>query len=370
MTERPTKTAGTRITQLDGLRGVASLVVVIHHVLLLEPALAVAYVGGEVAVPPWARLLTVTPLHLLWDGPAAAVVFFVLSGFVLTRPLLKDRMVDLSWWLAYYPQRLTRLYVPTWCSVLVALAWIWLFPRRPVGSGWLAGHAEPWQQGVVPDLTLLWGSSPNNSVLWSLQWEVWFSLLLPVFVALALLGRRFPWLVGGGALALLYVGGLKLDIEALAYLPTFLLGALLATNFERVLSHVTRGRQPLLLLAGLGLLNLPWWPVHVPARPAVQALGGVLVVVALLGEGPVSTFLRRPAVQWLGSRSFSLYLTHEPMVVSLGNLGLHDPALTLLVCIPLSLALAEAFFRLCERPSHRLSRGVAARVLAGLGVAS
>lgn len=74
-----------RLPALDGLRGVAALVVVAFHVLLLSPSFAdraEAGPGLRPADPSW--WLTHAPLYLLWAGQQAVFLFFVLSGFVLT----------------------------------------------------------------------------------------------------------------------------------------------------------------------------------------------------------------------------------------------------------------------------------------------
>lgn len=67
-------------------------------------------------------------------------------------------------------------------------------------------------------------------------------------------------------------------------------------------------------------------------------------------------------MHWLGSRSFALYLTHEPLVVSLQNLLWQLPRAMVIGGIGGSLLLAEAFFRLVEKPSHQFSRLVGRRV--------
>lgn len=86
----------------------------------------------------------------------------------------------------------------------------------------------------------------------------------------------------------------------------------------------------------------------------LQVAGAGRLILAALGclDRP----LRRPAVQWLGTRSFSLYLVHEPVVVAVGYLtGWTSPAV-LLLTVPVSLGLAEVVFRIVERPAHRLAR--------------
>ena len=93
-----------RVVSLDGLRGLAALVVMVHHGLLTWPALAAQYDGPNRGSGTW--WLTFTPLHLIWAGTEAVVVFFVLSGIVLTRPFLLRRG---GGWPAYYGRRLLRL---------------------------------------------------------------------------------------------------------------------------------------------------------------------------------------------------------------------------------------------------------------------
>ena len=68
------KPAGGRVAGLDGLRGIAALVVVIHHALLTQPQLAGVYLGHYPnAGGNW--VLTETPAHLLWGGHEAVREF-------------------------------------------------------------------------------------------------------------------------------------------------------------------------------------------------------------------------------------------------------------------------------------------------------
>ena len=77
----PHRPAAVRLIELDGLRGLAAVVVLIHHILETVPALA--EVGARPGVVPtgtFNRILTQSPLHLLWAGHEAVLIFFVLSG--------------------------------------------------------------------------------------------------------------------------------------------------------------------------------------------------------------------------------------------------------------------------------------------------
>src|SRR4051812_11447586 len=92
-----------------------------HHGLLLFPRFADTYLANG-QVPVTGSVLwwfTATPLKVLSAGGEAVTVFFVLSGVVLTLPVLSR--VDFDW-VAYYPRRVVRLYVPAAVSVLFATA--------------------------------------------------------------------------------------------------------------------------------------------------------------------------------------------------------------------------------------------------------
>ena len=85
----------SRITSLDGLRGAAALVVVIYHVFLVQPSLAAPHLDPNAPLGAVEWLATFTPLHLMWAGPEAVFVFFVLSGLVLALPVADTGRLDL-----------------------------------------------------------------------------------------------------------------------------------------------------------------------------------------------------------------------------------------------------------------------------------
>jgi peptidoglycan/LPS O-acetylase OafA/YrhL len=95
---------------------------------------------------------------------------------------------------------------------------------------------------------------------------------------------------------------------------------------------------------------------------ALVVAGATLAVLCPLLVPRVARWLEHRPVQWLGSRSFSLYLVHLPIVIAAAN-ALHRPSLLLLlaVAVPACLLAAEGFFRVAEAPVHRLARVFAAR---------
>ncbi|KQM60567.1 hypothetical protein ASE64_02500 [Agreia sp. Leaf210] len=249
----------------------------------------------------------------------------------------------------------------------------------------MAGHpSELNADGLLNDLALLGRPGFSNSALWTLKWEVLLSLLLPVYV---IFGGR--WLRGWPlkvclVVMLLLVGALvgpadrPYQMGGLYQLPVFALGSMIAFGWNEIAFRLDRLPRALLVglwaIAVLGLSS--YWLAYAPGvyigQPQLvavtrvaQAGGAALLLVLSARPGGWSAFLSTRLVRWLGTRSFSLYLIHEPLVVVAGNLagaaGL--PArLVIPGVIVIALVLTEIFFRLIEAPSHRLARAVNRRI--------
>jgi peptidoglycan/LPS O-acetylase OafA/YrhL len=364
---------GERWRALDGLRGIAAVIVLIHHGLLTLGSFAEPYYVAErpdAFTPQW--WVAWTPFHLLWEGTGSVLVFFVLSGFVLTLAVVRTPGFS---WAAYYPARIVRLMVPVWAAVCFAVVLIILVPRTPdVMSIWLQRRvSDVSAENVWQALTLSAGSGPYLvSPLWSLHYEVVFSLLLPLFILGVTLSRRWPIvpiLVGIGAIAL---SGMEQARPGAQY-AMFLFGVLLAVHRERLTAEAARFSArpssrilwPLMLAIGLMLLVWRWitppadlgrWSGLAELPPSIGAV--VIVVVCAHWRGVDRVLTLRP-VLWLGTMSFSLYLVHEPIVITASYLFPEEfryPALV--VGYVVSFVAAWLFWLAVERPAHRLSRRV------------
>lgn len=177
----------------------------------------------------WNNALMYSPLRIITAGPEAVWLFFALSGFVLVRSASRPGYR----WDAYYPSRIIRLYLPVIGAVLVTALVFWLIPHvsSPDFHRMVIGLPTTYTvESALADATLLTGTSTANVPLWSLQWEVLFSLLLPVAVLLA---RRFPWLCASiglvASIASVWTGSMFL-----LYTPMFLIGAVLGYHWETI----------------------------------------------------------------------------------------------------------------------------------------
>jgi peptidoglycan/LPS O-acetylase OafA/YrhL len=366
-----------RLVALDALRGVAAGIVLVHHVSMTAPGIAAAYqstVGVNTGSAGWWS--TLTPLKFLVAGPEFVLVFFVLSGFVLVRSPLAARAIGTGYdWVAYYPRRIIRLAIPVVVSVALAAAWILLVPRTgiDVGGSWLKRQDNPdiGLPNLLGEASVIGGSGrPDvNPPLWSLTWEMWFSLLLPICVLLAVATRRLPALWAAAFLALSATGYVT-GIEPLMYLPAFGLGALLAANYESLstwAARVAARRGGTAIWIGLTALGPALLVSHWLLRPQLSGLwgdltlalrvpGAVLVVAVVALWPPLQRPLSARPLVWLGTVSFSLYLVHFPVVVAFGTMfGPGRWWLGALVSVPLSLVLAQLMYLWVELPAQRLA---------------
>ncbi|TFC05552.1 acyltransferase [Cryobacterium adonitolivorans] len=388
--------SGRRMGGLDALRGVAAVIVLVHHVSMTAPSISAAYSSSAgVAVFSTGWWVTLSPLKILFAGPEFVLVFFVLSGFVLvltplrrwpwtrrpapdlaaeTRPVADAATPTPGYnWLAYYPRRIIRLAIPVIVSVGLAAAWILAVPRTGAGGAWMAKQGSP-DLGIgnlLREASILGftGRPDVNPPLWSLAWEMWFSLLLPIGVIFALATRR--WTLAWVALLLATsTAGYLLAIEPLMYLPAFGLGALLAANHGALLARSTRlarrrgGTLAWAAIAVLGpVLLITFWLLR-PALTepwntvalALRVPGAVLIVATVALWPPVQRMLNGRLLAWLGTISFSLYLVHFPIVVTFGQLfGPERWWWGALFSVPLSLLLAQLMYRWVELPAQTLA---------------
>jgi peptidoglycan/LPS O-acetylase OafA/YrhL len=366
-----------RYRSLDGLRGVAALVVVAHHSLLVVPGIADVYTGY---VPPRGSLtwlLTYSPARILWAGDIAVWVFFILSGFVLTLPWTSGRTGGSRAWVGYYVARLPRLYLPVWASLLVAwgLSHIASWHADGLATWWLNGNGQPATLRTVMHGAALVRNVPSvNQPLWSLSWEVAFSVLLPLFVIV--LGVRLWWPIKIALLMAIMLSGH--GPLAVFYLPLFGIGVVAARHRQSIRElqrWAPRGPAGdaawVVALVGAAVAaDLSWaltgqgWTLEHHVTGALTILGVCLIFEAAMQWRVARAVLESAAGQWLGRRSFSLYLVHYPVVVSIAMLlgPAHDRVVWLLA-IPTALVAADLFFRVAEAPSHRLSQMVYRRVV-------
>lgn len=372
--EQKTATGG-RLAALDGMRGLAAVVVLFHHAFYTNPAFPGVPGGGSAPAGSMMWWISYTPLKLLTAGVESVVVFFVLSGLVVTLPAVRQRGFD---WFAYFPRRVVRLMVPVLAAAVLAAGWVIAIPQRSAQADgtWLSSSATPafsWEY-IVKAWDLLGGDGQIDNPLWSLRWELVFSLALPVF-AVAAIALRTWWMGGLAAACALTWLGARAGAGAVEYLPAFFVGAVIAVRMDAVRDVADRinarwYRHPLwaALTAGSALLLIAPWlcgPGIASAPELVSGFKGLVplaaagLVVAALGWTPLRRALEVRPVQFTGAISFSLYLVHVPILIFSAYLFEGQPwFVSLLFGIPVAVLTAIGFTWLIEKRSHGWSKAV------------
>lgn len=356
-----------RLDSIDGLRGLACLMVLLYH--------SCDHFGK--AAWPVFRLgpIHLSQVHFFAYGYGGVDLFFVLSGFCLAYPIVSrpERPVN---WKQYFVHRVRRILPPYWAALLLfGLASLAI--RHWNVEPFASQHIVDWPGARQIAYSALLISTCFNSSFWTLPVEWRWYFLLP---ALVWLWRR----LGAGAVLL-------------CTLPVSLLSiSILQPSHQERLEFLLTNLPTFFPLFGLGLWaaalagqpNRPSWERQIVrlapwgvAAAAVSVLAyAPLWMSAFTSEnallrlatwGPLCFFLTLAATQegrikkWLSWRplvtlglfSYSLYLLHEPFLRAAGALILprHWPApvqfLFQTALLPAAaIGLAYVFFLLFEKP--------------------
>ena len=311
---------------LDGLRGVAVLMVVADHAGL-----------------PGGRL----------SGPVGVTIFFVLSGFLITRVILRDREAG-TWSLRqFFGNRAVRLLPALLALQVVVAAW-WVLAGRSVRTILLDDLAAT---TYVTNIFYPWLTESVLGHTWSLATEEQFYLLWPLLLPLVMRSRRpLTWLTVAVATSLALRLGLGFaghDKLAYASLPTnayaLLLGCLIAIAPQRVRPGALQRAVPVLaLLAITFLVRAPLGLPQIYVVLPVVTVGFAALAVAYALPG--SPLLELAPLRFVGRISYAWYLWHVPLLVLTGQTG---GGLRALPVVALSLAMATASTFWLEEPLRR-----------------
>ena len=304
------------------LRGIAAVMVVIHHTL--EESLAAA-VGPR--SPDW----------MTTAGAAGVDLFFVISGFIMLYVSFPTRLEASKPGLFLF-RRATRIYPLYWicCAAVVALWAIGLFASRAILTSVVIKSAL-----LVPTPNTLIGVS------WTLSYEIYFYLIFAA--TLTLRSRVASAIVTTLTIATFLVMARGLpessmtDFLVNAIVLEFCFGLLLALAWFN-------GFRPTSLFWSLpGFILIIVAPLFVAhsntnglppfARTIVWGLPAVFVLTGFLSVGPPKNRWTRFAVL-VGDASYAIYLTHSFVMVIYAKLLISTPlgALPQTAIIPIVIA--------------------------------
>jgi peptidoglycan/LPS O-acetylase OafA/YrhL len=332
---------------MEGLRGLAVFLVFLVHCMTLT-------------MPWWADhaglSALASELHAL--GNVGVDLFFVLSGFLIYGALINKAQP----FGRYFGRRVRRIYPVFLVMLALYLALSVLFPsesKLPAGAGAAALY-------VLQNLLLLPGMlpiAPIITVAWSLSYEFFFYLVVPVLIAALGLRGRTPAFRIWALVVLGLAGAAYLAVQGgHVRLLMFLAGMLVyELHHERVRLPGAGALGALGLCLGLGLALLPLGGL---LSQTLKYLGLGLVFGLLCLDAFAPTWLSRALswtpLRWLGNISYSYYLMHglalkfavlvlgKVLPLSAGGVGLFLvlPGLLFVATLPACLIL----FLAVERP--------------------
>ena len=291
------------IPELQGLRGIAVLAVVIYH---CHPRLQGTWIGYA----------------SLW-GWAGVNLFFVLSGFLITSILLESRNKE-KYFRNFYGRRVLRI----WPVYVLVLAVVYL------NAPWFVGPTIAEAVKAAPWLAYLFFAQnlfhlalpPAIGPTWSLAIEEQYYFLWAPAVRLL----KRPWMLALALAAAIVVSPLlrlanfrwMTPTNTLIHLDGIAWGSLLALALHTL--HLTRRIWVLIGLAGLGIGLLAAGTVaggtaFLDSALAVGFAGAMLAAIASTGaRNPLNAALRGGPLAFYGRISYGLYMIHIAVFIYFG----------------------------------------------------
>ncbi len=346
------------IPEIDGLRFVAILSVVLFHLAAQVVTKSTVHLTEQAWYQPFFRIMA--------RGHIGVPLFFVISGFILGRPfarqhLLGQNRVRLR---SYYLRRITRLEPPYVLNLILSALAIYVYERTPIGT--LLLH-------LVASATYLHGwifhaASSINTVAWTLEVEAQFYILVPL-LALVFRVRHVPLrralllaavLVLPAIQARYFFGHLPGDswlwYSIFFYLQYFLAGLLLSDLY---VTTMPSWRSSWLW----DVASLAMWALIFPyAYEWVYYAEPLIILVAYIGAFRGRLFpriFRTPWIALVGGMCYSMYLWHFFIIALVFKATRHlaltsDELVNFLLqaalILPCILAGTLVYFVLVERP--------------------
>lgn len=354
-----TKTA--RIPELDGIRGLAVLMVVLWH-----------YVACQVQDAGIVSKIILASSKLLWSG---VDLFFVLSGFLIGGILLKNKNSG-NYFKAFYIRRIARIF-PLYYLLIFLYLLFFCFDKTE-NFPWLTENLMPLGSYLTFTQNYFMGELATYggnwfAITWSLAIEEQFYLLLPLLV-FVLPVKKFPYvLIFAIVLALimrLTIHNFHSFVSLLCRMDSLMIGVCLAyinTN-DKCSGFITANKKKVyaafsVFLLGLVMMHFKGFG---PFKTTWLAFTyAFLILIAIyFKESKLSAFMRNKWLGQIGIVSYGIYIFHQLVSGILHQLildhspqitGINDALVTVLSFI-LTVVISLLLFRYYEAPFLKIGQ--------------
>jgi peptidoglycan/LPS O-acetylase OafA/YrhL len=326
-----------RLHELDSLRGLAAFTVVLHHFGLMWPLWQAQF--DPLRLGP----LHIAPFYPLYAGREAVMLFFVLSGLVLSLPYLRGRGQAYP---IYLTRRILRIYAPYLGALALSICGAAFWHGNHSNRGWAANF---WSEPLNLKLILqhiafigVYDCGQFDFVIWSLVYEMRISILFPALALLIfrtrpqlaiLLAASFSLLALATAHGQHHQTAIYSFMITFHYAALFILGILLATH----LTAISAWYQSLSRMVRVGIFVASFILYNESSRILDHAdglsadialewgvaMGAIGFIITAINSSMARRFLNSAVPAFLGRISYSLYLIHAPVLLAL-TFGIHN----------------------------------------------
>ncbi len=365
-----------RLEELDSLRGLAALSVVLSHLFGFWRDEVISRSSSG------ARELFAYLVYPISAGREAVILFFILSGFVLSIPAIK---LQAQRYPVFITRRIFRIYFPYLVAIMAAILAAMIFHGNHTQSLLIN---RPWTEPVtwraVLDHVLFIGQYDGGQFdppIWSLVHEMRISLLFPFLCAIVLMLKPGPSLamaacLSAAAILLNNTFAGQADwhsaTNTMHYAALFVVGIFLARQKDFFRSRYGRmsrnGKLAIGLLSAIfyvyaavlwqGLVRRLTSYDLFNSGDWLTAMGAAGLIVFSLNSARLRRVLLWPPIHALGKMSYSVYLLHLIVILLLVHLFYRKIPLLLLLtlCLVVTIAVSWAFYRFVELPCISLGR--------------
>lgn len=366
-----------RIEQIDSMRGLASLTVLFYHITMVTSLSIMSIMVSHYS-----------PLNILISGHSAVILFFMLSGFVLSIPYLKQN--KFFYW-SFLTKRMFRIYIPYLVAIIFAMFMYLLLSRNGI-SGLSPWFNKSWNESISLKTLFYHIAMLGNfncdiydNAIWSLIQEMRISIIFPI---IGLIVVKFNWkTIVTLCIFLSLVSGLNnyFSFEhnygfntsfsyTLHYISIFLMGGLVAKYKDDLMSlynRITKKWKIVVVLIAFSFYDLSWLVTKIAIKIGLinyseilsdysVVIGSVLFITIAISSSTVSKLLVKKPIVFLGKVSYSLYLYHLTILFSLVYV-LYDVLpiyIIYLITVPCAILISFFSYKYIELPSIILGRKI------------